>query len=182
VHFRYQHVVIPLRLRDFNSYKTSPFILPKVFITGGKNDIENGIKNTYIFDKNETSKVPDLPEGIFGAASVLYNNTPISCGGKKIDGEITSDCFQFNGELWVEFPSLQKPRIGSKMISYETQLIITGGGNDLSTEVFNGDSWINGPEMLRSLSYHCIVFLDDNGKFLLIGGKKFIYVFDWKSY
>ena len=38
--------------------------------------------------------------------------------------------------------------------------MITGSGNDLSTEVFNGDSWIKGPEMLHSLSYqslHCFV-------------------------
>ena len=61
-----------------------------------------------------------------------------------------------HGEFWVEFPSLQKPRIGSQMLSYETILMITGGGNDLSTEVFNGNEWINGPQMLRSLSYHCI--------------------------
>ena len=102
VHFRFQHVVIPPRLHDFNSHETSPFILPKVFVTGGKNEIQIGIKNAYIFNNNDTSRSPDLPKGFFGATSILYvqQYTYLShVVAKKTDGEITSGCFQFTGKI-----------------------------------------------------------------------------------
>ena len=167
-------MVIPLRVRDFNSYELAvePVNLPDILVLGGRNEVENGLEKSFIFNQNQTTTLPALPEGIQGSAMVLHNGIPTVCGGQKSTGEITSNCFQLRDKMWKEFPSLQKPRIGAKMMSYETKLLITGGGNDLSTEVFNGESWMDGPQMLRSLSYHCIVpFIDDNeGKFLLIGG------------
>ena len=167
--------MIPLRIRDFNSYDDGSipsFNFPQILVLGGRNQEENGLEKSYIFNQNETIKLPDLPDGIYGSTMVLHNGKPLVCGGKKSNGETTSNCFQYVEESWKEFPSLENPRIGAKMMSYETKLLITGGGNDLSTELFNGDSWVAGPQMLRSLSQHCIVPLEDNeGNFLLIGGK-----------
>ena len=86
---------------------------------------------------NFLENLNELPFAIFGASMALYNDTPVLCGGQKSNGQISRSCFQLHNDSWQEFPRLQKSRYAAQMISFGDLLLITGGGNDLSTEIFD---------------------------------------------
>ena len=190
---RVDHVLLCLtsdELSNVDSLELKIAELPEILLTGGKNNLA-----TYVLKQNETKLLENNNSQQLSGATMFKihgesesEEIPGFCGGKISHLKISSKCFQWLNETWVEMESLKSPRYGAGSVVNQEQVWILGGTQiDESTEFFDGIEWKSGPKLEKTLSKHCVLNWND-GKTMIIGGKQMesemersrhVYIGDW---
>ena len=115
---RVDHVLLCLtsdELSNVDSLELKIAELPEILLTGGKNNLA-----TYILKQNETKLLENSNSQQLSGATMFKiqgesesEEIPGFCGGKISHLKISSKCFQWLNETWVEMESLKSPRYSS---------------------------------------------------------------------
>lgn len=185
---RKDHVVIPLDDGIIALVVNDvPADLPNILVIGGITESRKVSKKVLNLKQNNISsnidieEFPDFPEYICGAtAQVLDDNfTPIICGGKQSgDDEFSNRCYSYSESEWMEVETMTSERYQAGSVMYQDEMWVLGGKNrqnslktteHLSSFGLN-QSWNIANNLERSLSRHCVVDLNNEGRVMIIGG------------
>ena len=114
-YFSVDHVLLCLtsdELSNVDSLELKIAELPEILLTGGKNNLA-----TYVLKQNETKLLENSnSQQLLGATMFKIQGEseseeiPGFCGGKISHLKISSKCFQWLNETWIEMESLKSPR------------------------------------------------------------------------
>ncbi len=121
----------------------------------------------------------NLPKPFFGSTALLYNNTPIVCGGYNSYILDLSSCYIYQNLSWLNGPEMTSPRrfhamTISPFISDASSLFITGGYQGskslLSAEILTDSGWKTfSPSLPVTVYYHCMILINEITA-MIIGG------------
>ena len=115
-YYSVDHVLLCLtsdELSNVDSLDLKIVEVPEILLTGGKNNLA-----TYVLKPNETQLFENSnSQQLLGAnmfkiqgKTESEEEIPGFCGGKMSHLEMSSKCFQWLNETWIEMESLKSPR------------------------------------------------------------------------
>jgi hypothetical protein len=124
----------------------------------------------------------NLPQPSFGNKALLYNNTPIVCGGYRSFLYDISSCYTYQNRSWLKGPELMRARRAHAMtispfVSDASSLFVTGGLEGvakpiLSVEVLTDSGWMTfSPSLPVPVDSHCMILVNETTA-MIVGGKQ----------
>ena len=146
--------------------------------------------NSEVIDLNSEDtvceEVGEFPLQIDSSVGTLLGNYPVICGGYDYDTyELSNKCYKLDEtKQYTEFATLLKPRMYAGIIPHEKGLWITGGEDEIGTELKTTDFILasgnstRGPDLPSALSYHVMSKLNLSTSMIISAGSYETWYFD----
>ena len=168
-------------LNSPRSFAAAVFFNNNIVVTGGfgsDGDLLNTIESLCITATDNSPEwvtMPDrLPVEVEGHTISHFRGKLVLIGGYSSSADCRSnEVFEGNmgqnGITWKQVMSLNKARSGHMTINFSNKLIVLGGYNESSCEVYDGNSWKMGPSLPYAL-YSARAVVDSSNRVIITGG------------
>lgn len=123
----------------------------KLIVCGGWNGIDH-LRNVECFDPESGiwTKMNDMPTPRWHHSLVSYGNKLILMGGHD-DRRMANTVLELSNleekGTWTELPPMKSSRSNFCARSLANEIVVIGGWNQAEVEIFDGESWRDGPPL-----------------------------------
>ena len=135
----------------------------KFIVCGGWNGVYY-MESVECFDPESGvwTVLDDLPVALGRHSTVTWGNILIAMGDYDGSLFLNQAVEMINMEErtgWIELPSMNCPRSGSSVVVINNQMFVIGGKRRREVEIFDGESWRDGPVLPYACSEMCTIVI-----------------------
>ena len=156
-------------------------LVTKFLVATGKDYDGNNIRRSEIIDLsydgagNQCFDWADYPLDVFKASGGLIEDQVVICGGQKLGGFVSSDCYSISGHTSTFITKMSVKRHSAASIVLDSNTLwITGGYYDYliydSSEFIQLEGSNQGPTLAMPVHAHAMILLNDTFS-MIIGGQ-----------